>query len=91
MDIRATPQSDLETSPFPIHHTNETKECKNHPLFKAGLQHLDRHSRPQDPGEPSGNPEMDQMLQARARIRNVLNEFDRLSGALQACSLSTGS
>ncbi|MBB2753962.1 UNVERIFIED_ORG: hypothetical protein GGI57_004694 [Rhizobium aethiopicum] len=41
-------------------------------------------------GEPSGNPEMEQMLQARARIRNVLNELDRLSGELQACSLSTG-
>ncbi|WP_125869615.1 hypothetical protein [Rhizobium leguminosarum] len=45
----------------------------------------------QDTGEPSGNPEMDQMLQARARIRNVLNELDRLSGELQAGSLSTGS
>lgn len=44
---------------------------------------------PQVPGQPSGDPEMDQMLRARARIRNVLDELDRLSGELEACSLST--
>ncbi|WHO75822.1 hypothetical protein [Rhizobium sp. BT03] len=40
--------------------------------------------------EPSGNSELEQLLQARARIRSVLNELDRLSGELQACSSSTG-
>ena len=45
---------------------------------------------PQVPGKPSSDPEMDQMLQARARIRSVLDELDRLSGALQACSQPTG-
>ncbi|PDT02490.1 hypothetical protein CO666_19705 [Rhizobium chutanense] len=45
---------------------------------------------PQIPGQPSGDPEMDQMLQARARIRNVLDELDRLTGALQACSSLAG-
>ena len=44
---------------------------------------------PQVPGQPSGDPEMDQMLQARAGIRSVLDELDRLSGALQACSSPT--
>ncbi|WP_245449764.1 hypothetical protein [Rhizobium leguminosarum] len=34
-------------------------------------------------GEPFTGPEMEQMLQARARIRNVLDELDRLSGELQ--------
>ncbi|MBB4238506.1 hypothetical protein [Rhizobium esperanzae] len=37
-------------------------------------------------GQPADDPEMDQILQARARIRNVLDELDRLTGALQACS-----
>ena len=33
-------------------------------------------------GEPSGAADIDQMLQARARIRKVLDELDRLSGEL---------
>lgn len=41
-------------------------------------------------GVPSGNPEMEQMLQARARIQKVLDELDRLNGALQTSSTSTG-
>ncbi|MBB6219702.1 hypothetical protein [Rhizobium leguminosarum] len=44
---------------------------------------------PQVPAQLSGDPEMDQMLRARARIRSVLDELDRLSGELEACSLST--
>ncbi|OWV91881.1 hypothetical protein ATY75_01505 [Rhizobium sp. N122] len=34
--------------------------------------------------EPSDNPELEQMLQARARIRSVLDELDRLNGELQS-------
>lgn len=41
-------------------------------------------------GVPSGDPDMEQMLQARARIQKVLDELDRLSGALQTGSASTG-
>lgn len=33
-------------------------------------------------GEPSGAADIDQMLQARARIRKVLDELDRLDGEL---------
>ncbi|MFS8147345.1 hypothetical protein ATY78_07100 [Rhizobium sp. R635] len=33
-------------------------------------------------GEPSGATEIEQMLQARARIRKVLDELDRLNGEL---------
>ncbi|MBB4217828.1 hypothetical protein FHT79_005046 [Rhizobium sp. BK212] len=41
-------------------------------------------------GVLSGDPDMEQMLQARARIQKVLDELDRLSGTLQTGSASTG-
>ncbi|MBB4293252.1 hypothetical protein GGE16_005337 [Rhizobium leguminosarum] len=34
-------------------------------------------------GTPSGDSQVDQMLQARARIQKVLDELDRLNGALK--------
>ncbi|WP_179874218.1 hypothetical protein [Rhizobium sp. L43] len=41
-------------------------------------------------GTPSGDSEVDQMLQARARIQKVLDELDKLNGALQTSFASPG-